>query len=431
MIFDGKPIDEITDEELDSIVQEHISELQHLEFKVTINYRDDNEKLEFLRDIASLANGGGGYMIIGIRDDGKGRAIKYEPTLLGDIGNIAKAITSLCQDHIRERIDGLEIRERNINGNPILVVRIPISSHTPHMVSFNNHTDFYSRYESGKREMTYGEIKDAFMGDHVALALSRIQAQMSILAAKPSEVAYESTQQLLAIDDGQRLAKVTFKRFREEVGDKPFFRIAVTPASLKPDLIDPTSSTIKTLIEVPPGSRPSGWNMDLSPAQVELFGAGIRRGIKNYEYLELLKSAHMEFWKPIDEHFCHKQSEEEFKKHPTLYPYPVVEYPATFLRLYKELVNQARIGSDLLINLCYLNVKGHNLLPYAPGSNGFTSHQTTKVYDESHIILPEKRVQPDFDPDKTAYSLIEQVFNNFGLEAKVIPFFTNEGVFEF
>lgn len=431
MIFDGKPIDEITDEELDSIVQEHISELQHLEFKVTINYRDDNEKLEFLRDIASLANGGGGYMIIGIRDDGKGRAIKYEPTLLGDVGNIAKAIPSLCQDHIRERIDGLEIRERNINGNPILVVRIPISSHTPHMVSFKNHTDFYSRYEKGKREMTYGEIKDAFMGEHVAIVLSRIQAQLSALSEQPVEATPQSTQQLLVIKDGHNLAAVTYKRFSKEVGDNPFFRIAVTPASPKPDFIDPTSTTVKTLIEMPPSSRPSGWNMDLSPAEVELFGAGIKRGIKNYEYLELLKNAHMEFWKPIDEHFCHKQSDEEFKKHPTLYPYPVVEYPTTFLRLYSELIKKLPFKSDLLINMCYLNIKGYNLLPYAPGSIGFTFHQTTKVYDEPHIILPEKRVQPDFDPDKTTYSLIEQVFNSFGLEAKMIPFFTNESVFKF
>lgn len=431
MIFDGKPIDEITDEELEAVVQEHIAERQHLEFKITVNYRDDDERLELLRDITSLANGGGGYLIIGVRDDGQGRAIKFEPSQLGDTAKITRSIAFLCQDHIVERIDGLEIRERNVRGNPLVVIRVPVSSRVPHMITFKNRTDFYSRYEDGKREMTYGEIKDAFMGDHVALALSRIQAQLSMLTAEPSAVGSETTQQLFAIDDGQRLARITFERFKKEVGDKPFFRIAVTPAIPKPDLIDPTDSTIKALMETPPGSRPSGWNMDLSPAQVELFGAGIRRGIKNYEYLELFKNGHMEFWKPLDEHFCWRQSEEELRKHPTLYPYPVVEYPTTFLRLYKELVNQGRIESDLLINLCYLNVRGYNLLPYAPGSVGFSFKRTTRVYDELHIILPEKRIKAEFDPDKTAYSLIEQVYNSFGLEAKVIPFFTKEGVFKF
>lgn len=431
MIFDGKPIDEITDEELDAIVQENIRERQHLEFKVAVNYRDDGDRLELLRDIGSLANGGGGYVIIGIRDDGQGRALKFEPSLVGDTARIAKSIASLCQDHIRERIDGLEIRERNVKGNPLVVVRVPSSLGIPHMVTFSNRTDFYCRYQDGKREMTYGEIKDAFVGDYVALSLSKIEAQLVALTPTPVEAQPESTQELLGIDDGHRLAEVTFKRFRDEIGGNPFFRIAVTPANPKSSLIAPSSSAIRKLIEAPPGSRPNGWNMDLRPAQVELFGAGIRRGIKNFGYLELLKNGHMEFWSPLDKHFCWKQSEEERSKRPTLYSYPVVEYPVTFLRVYKELVNQVPIENDLLINLCYVNVKGYNLRPYAPGSVGFAFNKTTSAYDELHIILPEKRVERKFDPDKTAYCLIEQVFNSFGLEAKVIPFFTEEGLFKF
>ena len=171
--------------------------------------------------------------------------------------------------------------------------------------------------------------------------------------------------------------------------------------------------------------------MDSIPAELELFGAGIRRGIKNFGYLELLKNGHMEFRIPLDEHFCHMQSEEEFSKRPTLYPYPVIEYPVTFLRLYGELVKKVPIESALLINLCYVNVKEYNLLPYRPGSYGFIFRETSRVYDEQHIILPEMTVEREFDPDKTAYGLIEQVFNSFGLEAKVIPFFTEEGFFKF
>lgn len=181
MIFDGKPIDEITDEELDAIVQENIRERQHLEFKVTVNHRDDGDRLELLRDIGSLANGGGGYVIIGIRDDGQGRAVKFEPSLVGDTARIAKSIASLCQDHIRERIDELGIRERNVKGNPLVVVRVPSSLGIPHMVTFSNRTDFYCRYQDGKREMTYGEIKDAFVGDEVRKQLCSVERAISAL----------------------------------------------------------------------------------------------------------------------------------------------------------------------------------------------------------------------------------------------------------
>jgi len=152
VIFGGRSINEITDEELDAIVQEHLSERQHLEFKVTVNYREDNERLQLLRDIASLANGGGGYIIIGIRDDGRGRALSFKPSLLGDTRSIGGSIASLCQDHIRERIEEIEIRERNVKGNPQVVVRVPTSLRMPYMVTFKNRTGFYSRCESGKRD---------------------------------------------------------------------------------------------------------------------------------------------------------------------------------------------------------------------------------------------------------------------------------------
>ena len=193
MIFDGKPVDEITDEELDAIVQENIRERQHLEFKVTVNNRDDDDKLELLRDIGALANGGGGYFIIGIRDDGQGRAVEFEPSLVGDTTRIAKSIASLCQNHIRERIDGLEIRERNVKGNPLVVVRVPSSLGIPHMVTFSNRTDFYCRYQDGKREMTYGEIKGAFVGDEVRKQLYTVGTAMADLESAVISLGGQST----------------------------------------------------------------------------------------------------------------------------------------------------------------------------------------------------------------------------------------------
>ena len=76
MIFEGKSLTNISDDEIEEIVRKHVSEHQHLEFKVTVNLSDDKNKREVLRDITSFANASGGYLIIGVRDDGKGRAQK-------------------------------------------------------------------------------------------------------------------------------------------------------------------------------------------------------------------------------------------------------------------------------------------------------------------------------------------------------------------
>ena len=64
VIFNGKPINEITDDEIARLVAENLAERQHLELKLTVNHRDDAERLEVLLDVSSLANGGGGYLIV-------------------------------------------------------------------------------------------------------------------------------------------------------------------------------------------------------------------------------------------------------------------------------------------------------------------------------------------------------------------------------
>ncbi len=115
-----------------------------------------------LRDIASLANGGGGYLIIGIRDDGKGKAQTYASDLKLDSERVKKAITDLSHKYIVERLESLEVLARNVKGHPLVLVKVPYTDNVPHMITYNDTTGFYSRYHDGKRTMTIGEIREAF-----------------------------------------------------------------------------------------------------------------------------------------------------------------------------------------------------------------------------------------------------------------------------
>lgn len=441
MIFDGKPIDEISDEEIHRLVSEHISERQHLEFKVTLNHHNDPDRLELLRDIVSLANAGGGYLIIGIRDDGKGHAQRYEPDMIGDTQRIKQAINSLCLEHIRERIDGLEITLRTVRRNPLVIVRIPTSTRIPHMVTFENQTDFYTRYGDGKREMTMSEIREGFNRDAVALRLSRVETQLQtvigMLAApqrgeREEEIQEAIVPRFLSIEDGDTLADETFRRFSKEVGAQPFFRISITSTTPKADLIDVDSESIRALVDNPPGSRSAGWNMKTTYHQIERFADGIRRGDKNWAYLELLSNCHMEFWAPLNENFCWRQSPEEFSRRPRLYPYPVVEYPTTFLRLYRPIADSLRTANDFIVDLRYINLGGYILAPYAPNAVGFMSaDRYSKPFEGKHLLVPRKPIKNDFDPDKTAYGLVRTVYAAFGFDESAIPFFSDEGRFDF
>jgi hypothetical protein len=180
VIFNGKPINEITDDEIARLVAEHFAERQHLELKLTVNHRDDAERLEVLLDVSSLANGGGGYLIVGIRDDGRGRAQRFEKP--GDTRQIAQSIYDLSMRWIDERIAGLEVHERNVQGNALVIVRAPVSARTPHMVTFGDKTFFYSRYETGKRAMTLAEIREMMLktgkADEAAGLLARLVGEL-------------------------------------------------------------------------------------------------------------------------------------------------------------------------------------------------------------------------------------------------------------
>ena len=160
MIFDGRPVDQIRDDEIVNLVRTHVSERQHVEFKASFEYKKNAVKMELLRDVVAMANGGGGYLIIGVRDDGHGRAQAFaEPALMGSPDSMLRAIRSLSHDHISERIEGIEIRRRDVNGNTVIIARVPVSGRRPHMVTLNHRTDFVTRVEDGKREMSLGEIR--------------------------------------------------------------------------------------------------------------------------------------------------------------------------------------------------------------------------------------------------------------------------------
>lgn len=61
------------------------------------------------------------------------------------------------------------------------------------MVTFGHRTDFYCRYQDGKREMTYGEIKDAFAGDEVRKQVSTVGSTISDLQSDVITLGGEST----------------------------------------------------------------------------------------------------------------------------------------------------------------------------------------------------------------------------------------------
>lgn len=166
MIFNGKSLHELNTDDFEHLIINQIPEGPDLEYKeVAYSGRADDIR-EMLRDVISIANANGGYLILGIREDEFGRAQAIIP--FGNLHEKVQSILQVCVDGISERIIGLEVKAFEFSTDiGIIVIHIPTSNHRPHMVTRENRTDFYRRYETHKRSMTLEEIRSTILSNPI------------------------------------------------------------------------------------------------------------------------------------------------------------------------------------------------------------------------------------------------------------------------
>jgi len=153
MIFGGRSLQDLSLDDFRSLIDNRVPEGPHLDYKETAYTGRPQDIREMLRDIVSLANADGGYLIMGIRENGAGRAMELTP--IDDPQPIAQSIRQACLDGIRDRIEGLEVQSYETGFNQgIIVVRVPATEQRPHMMTRDGRTDFFRRYDTDKRPMT-------------------------------------------------------------------------------------------------------------------------------------------------------------------------------------------------------------------------------------------------------------------------------------
>jgi hypothetical protein len=136
-----------------------------------------------------MANAGGGYIVMGVREDGFGRPADLSP--IEDLANRSQGIRQACLDGIQERVDDLEVHCYEIEPNRgLIVIHVPPSEKTPHMVSMDHHTDFYRRYGADKRSMIIGEIRDSFAESPFFRRWADLRFQVEQSAASPESAVY-------------------------------------------------------------------------------------------------------------------------------------------------------------------------------------------------------------------------------------------------
>ena len=127
----------MTKKELNFLIQ--TGEGYNLEFKESYNSN-------LAREICAMANATGGYILIGVSDDGQIRPV-----------NISNKLKSEIQDLVRNFDPSFLVKLEEIEG--VLIINVPESQKKPH----SSNGKFYMRQGANSQQLSRDEIRDFFM----------------------------------------------------------------------------------------------------------------------------------------------------------------------------------------------------------------------------------------------------------------------------
>jgi hypothetical protein len=159
----NKPVGQISEADLNSLISNAVRESKTVEYKAALPGNRDEDKKEFLADVSSFANTSGGMIIYGMAEvDG---AASRLPGLVGiDPDAEILRLENSIRDGVDPRIPGvISLPIKLANDNNVIVISIPNSWVSPHMVTYQNTSRFYARNSAGKYQLDVQEIKQAFL----------------------------------------------------------------------------------------------------------------------------------------------------------------------------------------------------------------------------------------------------------------------------
>jgi hypothetical protein len=165
-----KQFKDIEKGDIGGLVENAIREGRSIEYKQQLPGGQDSDKKELLADVSSFANASGGDILFGIDEErdgnGKPTGIPRAANGLGGI-NVDQEIQRLensIRSGIEPRIPGLQIRPIDgFQNGPVIIIPVPKSWASPHMVTYKISLRFWSRTSNGKAPLSVPEIRAAFI----------------------------------------------------------------------------------------------------------------------------------------------------------------------------------------------------------------------------------------------------------------------------
>jgi hypothetical protein len=167
-----KIFESIQKSDIDALITDEINESKTLKYKQQLPGTTDEDKKEFLADVTSFGNASGGDIIFGIKGaiDADGKKTGGPEIVEPLSGTTADAAKLRLEDIIRNNVNPrLRVQIKEVIGwgedgkGFIILLRIPQSFASPHMVTFKGSSRFFSRNSAGKYPLDVNELRTAFI----------------------------------------------------------------------------------------------------------------------------------------------------------------------------------------------------------------------------------------------------------------------------
>jgi hypothetical protein len=177
VIAPGVAFEDLAEQHLAALIEQEDSEGRRLDFKEALPGISDADKREFLADVSSFANAGGGDLLFGMREADTGTAAALVPLAFNPDAELLR-LEQLLSTSVSPRIPGVRMREIPLDRGLALLIRIPGSWEAPHAVSHQGIQRFYSRNSRGKFQLDVGELRNAFLASSgVATAIRNFRTE--------------------------------------------------------------------------------------------------------------------------------------------------------------------------------------------------------------------------------------------------------------
>jgi hypothetical protein len=157
-----KPVDQITESDLNDLVSAGVAERKTLDYKQQLPETNDAGRRELLADVSSFANTAGGDLIFGITE-AEGLPTGIPGVQIGDTDREILRFDSIIRDGLSPRIRHTTRAVALASGSYILIIRSERSWYGPHRVIFKGDSRFYGRTTNGKYELDVTDLRNAFL----------------------------------------------------------------------------------------------------------------------------------------------------------------------------------------------------------------------------------------------------------------------------